>query len=398
MTLTTSRNLLDLDAIVSSVRDVLPKNGPFPLHQPSIGGLEEKYVTDCIKTGWVSYAGTYVEKFEEMLQQVTGAKYAVALSSGTTALQTALVACGLKKNEEVMVPSLTFIATANAIIHAGGIPHFIDSDPNTLGVTTSNLSLYLQKHTYQKNGECYNNQTGRKIKFIVPVNVFGHPVKIDELAEISNQFNIVIIQDSAEALGSLFKGKDLSFFGAASILSFNGNKIITTGGGGALITNDQKIADQARHLSTTAKLPHKWEFKHDQIGFNFRMPSLNAAMGCAQLERLDDFIENKRKLAFKYKMALKNIEGVTFFDEPENCHSNFWLNTILLDEKFAQDHVKRNELLDKFHSVGIRARPIWSLVHKMPMFRAYPKMEINVAENLEARIINLPSSSDLLVS
>lgn len=385
---------LDVAAIVAVVTSVLP--GPAALHEPTMRGREWDYVKECLDSGWVSYAGQYVERFERMLEQVTGVRHAVAMTSGTAALHTGLIVCGIRLGDEVLVPALTFVATANAVAHAGAIPHFVESDSATLGVSPRLLDEYLSQITDQKDGQCINCRTGRRIAAIIAMHVFGHPVDLDALNEVAGRYNIVVVEDAAESLGSSYKGRSTGTFGRVAALSFNGNKIITTGGGGALLTDDPELARRARHLSTTAKLPHKWEFRHDEIAYNYRMPSLNAALGCAQLEQLPGFVTAKRRLAEKYAVALEGVAGIGFLREPAFASSNYWLNAILLQPEIANDCVNRDALLAALNTVGFMARPAWSLMHHLPMYSDCPRMDLHVAESLERRIVNLPSSVSLV--
>ena len=385
---------LDVAAIVAAVASVLP--GPAVLHEPTMRGREWDYVKECLDSGWVSYAGQYVERFERMLERATGARHAVAMASGTAALHTGLIVCGIRPGDEVLVPALTFVATANAVAHAGAIPHFVESDSATLGVSPGLLAEYLSRTADQKDGQCINRRTGRRIAAIIPMHVFGHPVDMDALNDVAGRHNIVIVEDAAESLGSSYKGRPTGTFGRVAALSFNGNKIITTGGGGALLTDDPELARHARHLSTTAKLPHKWEFRHDEIAYNYRMPSLNAALGCAQLEQLPGFVTAKRRLAEKYAAALEGVAGIGLLREPVFASSNYWLNAILLQSEIANDCVNRDALLAAFNAAGFMARPAWSLMHHLPMYSDCPRMDLPVAESLERRIVNLPSSVSLV--
>jgi perosamine synthetase len=358
-------------------------------------GREWEYVKDCLDSGWVSYAGQYVERFERALEHTTGAHHAVAMASGTAALHIALQVCGVGSDDEVLLPALTFVATANAVVHAGAVPHLIDSEFSSLGVDAARLSEYLASIATTVDGKCYNRHTSRRIAAVVPVHVFGHPVDMDALLEVSAQYGLAVVEDATESLGSTYKGRSAGTLGHVSALSFNGNKIITTGGGGALLTNDQGMARHAKHLATTAKLPHKWEFRHDEVGYNYRMPSLNAALGCAQLEQLPAFIENKRRLSARYQEALQGVAGIDFFTEPAFARSNYWLNAILIRPEFARDFACRDALLGAFNDAGIMARPAWTLMHRLPMFADCPRMDLPTAESIERRLINIPSSASL---
>lgn len=387
---------IDVKAVVTAVNRVLP--GPTALHEPTLNGREWKYVKECLDSGWVSYAGDYVHRFERMLEQSAGVQHAVAMTSGTAALHIGLIVCGICPDDEVLVPALTFVATANAVAHAGAIPHFVESDSVTLGISPDLLDEYLSKITNQRDGECINRRTGRRIAAVIPMHVFGHPVDMDSLNEVAGRHNIAVVEDAAESMGSTYKGRFTGTFGRVAALSFNGNKIITTGGGGALLTDDPKLASHARHLSTTAKLSHKWEFRHDEIAFNYRMPSLNAALGCAQLEQLPGFVTAKRLLAEKYAAALAGVAGIGFLSEPDFACSNYWLNAVLLHPAIAHDFVNRDALLAALNAAGTMARPAWSLMHRLPMYADCPRMELPNAESLERRIVSLPSSANLVDS
>jgi len=383
-------NRIDLDAIVKAVQSVLPQGKDFiALHEPHFNGNEWTYVKDCLDTGWVSSVGKYVDKFERDLADYTGANYAIAVVNGTAALHICLKLAGVVQQDEVLVPSLTFIATANAVTYCGAIPHFVDSELSTLGLDPNKLDKYLEETTEFKEGYCYNKKSGRRIKAVVPVHIFGHPVDLDRLLDVCIKFNLELIEDAAESLGSYYKGKHTGNMGKLSSLSFNGNKVITTGGGGAILTNDETIAKMAKHITTTAKLPHKWAFNHDQTGFNYRLPNINAALGCAQLEQLDGFLGKKRILANMYREALAEIDGITFFEEPENATSNYWLNVVLLDEP---NMALREEILEALNDKNIMTRPVWTLMHKLPMYNDCPRMDLSVSEDLEQQLINLPSS------
>lgn len=327
-----------------------------------------------------------------MIAEFTGAKKAVVVVNGTAALQIALKLAGVKPDDEVLVPALTFVATANAVSHCGAIPHFVDSEEKTLGLDPHKLQDYLKDISKVDSEGCINKTTGRRIKVVIPMHTFGHPVDLDPLMDVCHEYKLEMIEDAAESLGSFYKGKHTGNWGKLSILSFNGNKTITTGGGGAIITNDEALAKMAKHLTTTAKIPHRWEYRHDHIGYNYRLPNLNAALGCAQMEQLPGFLENKRSLATRYNQAFQNVSGIQFFTEPPHSKSNYWLNVLLLDEANLE---QRNELLEKTNEAGIMTRPAWTLLNKLAMFRDCPCMDLSCAKNLEARLINIPSSSFL---
>lgn len=390
MTSITSESRLDAAAVTAAVGGVLSPR-PAVLHEPVLKGREWDYVKECLDSGWVSYAGQYVDRFERMLAEVSGVGHAVAVSSGTAALHVALLVCGVRPGEEVLAPALTFVATANAVAHVGAVPHFVDSEMSTLGIDAERLDEYLKSIAELHDGRCFNRRTGRRIAAVVPMHTFGHPVDMDALLAVAARYGIVVIEDAAESLGSTYKGRPLGGFGRIATLSFNGNKIVTTGGGGALLTDDADLARHAKHLTTTAKLPHKWEFHHDEVGYNYRMPSLNAALGCAQLEQLPGFIERKRALAERYRRALADVPGVRFFTEPQFAHSNYWLNALLVKAELADDFGARDSLLTALNAAGIMARPAWTLMSRLPMYAECPRMELPVAESIERRLVNLPS-------
>ena len=379
-----------LDKIVQAIKSVLPSAyGSIALHEPFFAGNEWRYVKDCLDSGWVSYVGSYVTRFEEMIAEYTHVGHAIATVNGTAALHVCLKLMSVEQGDEILVPTLTFIATANAISYCGAVPHFVDCEENTLGIDPKKLSEYLGDIADVRVNGCYNIKTGRRIKAVIPVHVFGHPVDLDSLSEVCKKFKLEMVEDAAESLGSFYKGIHTGHWGRASILSFNGNKTITTGGGGAILTNDESFAARARHITTTAKIPHAWEYYHDQVGYNYRMPNINAAVGCAQMEQINDFISKKRALAKRYQQALMGIEGVRFFIEPSFARSNYWLNALLLDDNIA---CHRDSLLSKAHEQNIKMRPAWQLLHTLPMFADCPCMDTTVAESLSRRLINLPSS------
>ena len=356
------------------------------------------YLKECLNSTYVSSVGKFVDRFELMLSEYTGAKRAIAVVNGTAALHVALRLAGVRAGDEVITQPLTFVATCNAVSYLGASPVFVDIDRDTLGLSPVALKQWLKEKVELKSLpmysqlQPYNRQSGHRIAAVVPMHTFGHPCRIDEIVDICNQFNIFVIEDAAESLGSYYKGVHTGNFGKLGILSFNGNKTITTGGGGAIITNDEDLADKAKHLTTTAKCAHKWEYFHDQTGYNYRMPNLNAALGCAQMEHLPEFIDKKRKLAKKYEKAFTDIPGVSFFHEPVNSKSNYWLNTIILNE---DSKMLRDDILEATNKAGYMTRPAWTLMHKLPMFARCLKIHTSTAEDLEARIINIPSSPGL---
>jgi len=382
------------DKIVQAMKSVLPKaSGSIALHEPYFAGNEWCYVKECLDSGWVSYVGNYVTRFEEMIAEYTHVKHAIATVNGTASLHVCLKLMNVEQGDEVLVPTLTFVATANAISYCGAIPHFVDSEENTLGIDPKKLSEYLDEIADVRVNGCYNIKTGRRIKAVIPVHVFGHPVDLDSLSEVCEKFKLEMVEDAAESLGSFYKGIHTGHWGRASILSFNGNKTITTGGGGAILTNDESFAARAKHITTTAKIPHAWEYYHDQVGYNYRMPNINAAVGCAQMEQISDFVSKKRVLAKRYQQAFTGIEGVRFFIEQPFARSNYWLNVLLLEEEYES---YRNDLIALAAENKIFLRPLWTLMHKLPMYKDCPRMDLSVAESLERRAVNIPSSAFLI--
>jgi len=384
---------MQADRVLAVLRDVCGKARPVPLHEPSLHGREVEYVSDCVRSGWVSTAGEWPVEFERRIAQVSGAEHAVVVVNGTAALQLSLLAAGVEAGDEVLVPALTFVATANAVSHCGASPHFVDSEELTLGVDPIRLRSHLGRVAERTPGGCVNRETGRPIRALVVVHVFGHPADLAALSGVCDDFGLRLVEDAAEGLGSLYRGRHVGRWGALSALSFNGNKIITTGGGGAGLTNDADLAASVRHLSTAARMPHPWEALHDQVGFNYRLPALNAALGCAQIEQLDEFVRIKRELARVYAEAFEEVEGVTVFGEPPECTSNYWLNTLMLDRP---DREGRDAILRASNQDGIQTRPAWTLQDRLPMYQDCPSMDLSTAESLVDRIVSLPSSPGLL--
>ena len=379
------------DRIVEILANLKPP--PTSLHEPEFVGNEWKYTKDCLDTGWVSSVGSYVDRFEEKLSDFTGAKYAVATINGTASLHICLVLAGVMPDNEVLMPALTFVATANAVSYCHAHPHFIDCEETTLGLDPEKLSTYLEEIADVSESGCFNKKTRRRIAAIVCMHAFGHPAKLDDLLSICKQFRLPLIEDAAESLGSKYKRMHTGTLGLISALSFNGNKIMTTGSGGAILTNDAALAKQAKHLTTTAKAAHEWELKHDQIGFNYRMPNVNAAIGCAQLEQLPSFLKRKRTLAEHYNKAFNSVDGVEFFKEPKDSTSNYWLNILLL-EKGLEDF--RDRLLKQTNGLGIMTRPAWTPMHMLKMYRDCSRMDLSVTKSVYQRLINIPSSSNLV--
>ena len=362
------------------------------LHEPEIFGNASRYVNDCLNTGWVSTAGSYVNKFEKMLSDYTGVPNVIATMNGTSALHAALLVAGVKAGDEVIIPALTFVATANAVTYCGADPHFADCEERTLGLDPAKLADHLKHVGHMENGYYCNKNSGKRITAIICMHTFGHPVNLDALLAVANEYGIPLIEDAAESLGSFYKGIHTGNTGLLSVLSFNGNKIVTTGAGGALLTHDQALADRVRHLTTTAKKKHSWEFDHDQIGYNYRISNISAALGCAQLEELNSFLSRKRVLADRYQEAFDGIAEAAIFTEPENCQSNYWLNALLL----TKDNInKRNDILNQTNEAGLQTRPAWVPMHQLKMFEPAAKMDLSITENLHRRIITLPSSPRL---
>jgi len=377
--------------IVQALRQVLPeRKDPIALHEPAFSGREWEYVKECLDSGWVSSAGRFVERFERELAELTGIPHVVAVVNGTAALHVCLLLAGVRPGDEVLVPSLTFVATANAVRYCGAIPHFVDVSPVTLGMDADTLSAYLNEIVQTgPDGTVINRATGRRIAAVVPMHTFGHPVDLEPLLALCERYRLPMVEDAAESLGSLYRGRHTGSFGLLGAFSFNGNKIVTTGGGGAIVTSDAELAKAARHLTTTAKRPHPWAFWHDQVGFNYRMPNLNAALGCAQLEQLDRLLDNKRKLYERYRRFFADVQGVRVLQEPPYARSNYWLNAILLEKP---DLRQRDEVLQATHDAGFLTRPVWTPLHKLPMYTDCPRMPLPVTEQLEQAVINVPSS------
>lgn len=373
--------------VVSFIHELYGTDEMVPLHVPTFRGNEKKYLEECIDSTFVSSVGKFVDKFEEMITDYTGTTKAVVCVNGTNALHMALMLVGVERDDEVITQALTFIATCNAISYIGAHPVFIDVDKDTMGLSPFALESWLTENAEIKGDSCFNKRTGRRIKACVPMHTFGHPVHLDELVEVCKRYHIEIVEDAAESLGSFYKGKHTGTFGKIGVISFNGNKTITTGGGGMLLFRDEELGKVAKHITTQAKVPHRWEFVHDQIGYNYRMPNINAALGCAQLEQIDDILANKRETAEKYKEFFKDKEDITFFCEPNNCKSNYWLNAVLLNNKEQQ-----SLFLDYTNDNDIMTRPIWGLMNRLPMFKDFETDGLQNTEWFADRVVNLPSS------
>lgn len=392
--------------IIGFIKDLYDNQEFVPLSVPKFIGNEKKYLNECIDTTFVSSVGKFVDRFEEDMAAYTGAKRAVVCVSGTNALHMSLMLVGVKRDDEVLTQALTFIATCNALSYIGAHPVFIDVDRSTMGLSPDAMKEWLQKnaevrkntriHELDKSHDfafqedeyaCYNKNTGRRIKACVPMHTFGHPVRIEEIAALCKEWHIELVEDAAESIGSKYKGQHTGTFGKIGAISFNGNKTITTGGGGMMLFNDEELGAFAKHITTQAKIPHRWEFRHDHIGYNYRMPNINAALGCAQLENLDAYVADKRATAAAYSDYFKNVDGIAFFTEPENSFSNYWLNAVVLP-----DHDKQLEFLQETNDHGVMTRPIWELMNRLPMFEHCENDGLKNTIFFADRVVNIPSS------
>jgi len=363
------------------------------LHEPEFSDLESTFVQDCLNSTFVSTVGKYVGEFESALSTYTGAPHVIAVVNGTAALELAVRLAGVKAGDEVLVPGLTFVGTANAVSIAGAIPHFVDSGASTPGIDPTLLADYLRLVGERRKGGLINKKTGRRISALLPLHPFGHPADVVDLRQVADSYEIPLVEDAAESLGSRVSGRHTGTFGLLGTLSFNGNKIVTTGGGGAILTADADLASRARHLTTTAKRAHRWEFFHDEVAWNYRMPNLNAALGCAQMHRLDDFVARKRRLADRYRLAFGEMAAFEFVDEPLNTRSNYWLCTIKLRRP---DRQARDRILEAANDAGFHCRPVWNLLPTLPMYAACPSAPLPNARNWEDSLICLPSSAKLV--
>lgn len=379
------------DRILAAVRAVAGEGG-LPLHAPEFEGHEADYVRDCIETGWVSTAGAYVGRFERALEAFTGVDHAIAVVNGTAALHMSLMLAGVGPGDEVLTPALTFVATANAVSHCGARPHFVDACPDRLAVDPVALEAHLQAVTRIQDGLCVNRTTGATVRALTVTHVFGIPADLPALADVCARWNLALVEDAAEALGSTQDGGHVGGAGLAAALSFNGNKIVTTGGGGAILTRDPDVAGRARHLTTTARRGGGWTYDHDAVGWNYRLPNLNAALGVAQMERLPDMLARKRGLADRYAAAFADLKGIRILTEPAGCRTNAWLNALVLARP---DRAVRDAILERLNADGVQVRPLWTLMHRLPMYADAPRAALPVAEALEDAVINLPSSAAL---
>ena len=378
---------MEYKKITDFIHDLYGGGDFIPLSVPMFIGNEKKYLNECIDTTFVSSVGKFVDRFEEETAKYTGCKRAVVCVSGTNALHMSLMLAGVERDDEVLTQALTFIATCNALSYIGAHPVFLDVDKDTMGLSPMAVREWLSKNSEQKDGQCYNKRTGRRVKACVPMHTFGHPVHLDELVEVCNEYHIELVEDAAESIGSLYKGRHTGTFGKVGALSFNGNKTITTGGGGMMLFNDEELGAYAKHITTQAKVPHRWEFRHDHIGYNYRMPNINAALGCAQLEHIEEFVASKRETAMAYEEFFKSIPDIDFFTEPENTRSNYWLNVVILKDKDAQQ-----DFLQYTNDNGVMTRPIWELMNRLPMFENCESDGLKNTVWFADRVVNIPSS------
>lgn len=386
----TVKDITIASSVIAALREVLgPQSNPVPLHEPCFRGQEWDYVQECLGSGWVSSVGRYVEKFEKQLHDFTGSPFVVATGTGTSALHICLALRNIGPQDEVLVPALSFVATANAVAYTGATPHFVDIEMDSLGMCPVALESYLRGVAVLRGRKFFNRKTGRRLAALLPVHVFGHPCRIEALADLAARYRMDLVEDAAESLGSKSRGKPTGTFGVTAALSFNGNKIITTGGGGAILTADPVLAAQARHLTTQAKLTHPWEYRHDAIGYNYRLPNLNAALGCAQLEQLPAFLASKHKLASRYARVFEPLKEVRFVSEPTGTQSNYWLCTLALEKSNLP---LLTCLLEETNKSGIMTRPAWNLLSELPMYRCSPRAPLPVATDAIGRLINIPSS------
>ena len=375
-------------SIIDFIRETFEEpDGFIPLHKPCFIGNEKKYLNECIDSTYVSSVGKFVDRFEEMVAAYTGAKRAVVCVNGTNAIHLALILAGVVSDDEVITQAMTFVATANAISYIAAHPVFIDVDKKTLGLSPVKMREWLSSNTEVRGNECFNKTTGRRIKACIPMHTFGHPVFLDELLQLCDEYHIEMIEDAAESLGSFYKGRHTGTLAKIGIVSFNGNKTITTGGGGMLLFQDEELGGYAKHISTQAKVPHTWEFIHDHIGYNYRMPNINAALGCAQMENMERFVADKRNLATVYDDYFRNNTSIDFFTEPADTQSNYWLNAIML-----KNREERDAFLTYSNGNGVMTRPVWQLINRLPMFRACQCGNLDNSEWLEDRVVNIPSS------
>ena len=377
--------------VIDFIKSLYGSQAFIPLSVPRFVGNEKKYLEECIDTTFVSSVGPFVDRFEQEMARYTGAQKAVVCVSGTNALHLALVLVGVEREDEVLTQALTFVATCNAISYVGAHPVFIDVDRSTMGLSPDALKNWLARNAEIRNGQCFNKHSNRRVKACVPMHTFGHPARIEEIAQVCEEYHIELVEDAAESIGSKYKGVHTGLFGKVGALSFNGNKTITTGGGGMLLFKDEALGALAKHLTTQAKVPHRWEFRHDHIGYNYRMPNVNAALGCAQLEHLDEFIADKRATAAAYAEFFQRVDDMDFFMEPENGFSNYWLNAVVLKDKKSQQ-----QFLQETNDNGVMTRPIWEVMHRLPMFAHCEHDSLEHTVWFADRVVNIPSSVRLV--
>lgn len=387
--MTYSATSSEIIAAISAVIGDAPR--PIALHEPLFVGNENAYTQSCIDEGWVSSVGAFVNRFEKDLAAFCGAPRAVAVVNGTCAIHAALIALGIQPGDEVIIPALTFVATANAVVHAGAVPHFVDVEESSLGMDPRALVAHLEKVASRQDGQTVNKLTGRPIRALMPVHIFGHPCRMEELATIAREWDLILLEDATEALGSTQDDRPVGSHHTA-VFSFNGNKMVTTGGGGAVTTHDEALYQRLKHLTTTAKQPHQWAFLHDQVGYNYRMPNLNAALGVAQLEQAPRFLAAKRALATAYIRAFEGMKGVRILPTPPGTESNYWLVSLVADQP---DQAWLDATLQALHNAGLQCRPIWQPLHLLPMYREHPRADLSRTESLARRLISLPSSVKL---
>lgn len=387
--MTSSATSSEIIAAVSAVIGDVPR--PVALHEPLFAGNENTYVKACIDEGWVSSVGAFVNRFEKDLADFCGAPRAVVVVNGTCAIHSALMVMGIKPGDEVIIPALTFVATANAVVHAGAVPHFVDVEETSLGMDPRALAAHLENVATRQGGQTVNKLTGRPIRALMPVHIFGHPCRLGELAAVAREWDLVLVEDATEALGSTQDGRPVGSRHTA-VFSFNGNKMVTTGGGGAVTTHDEDLYQRLKHLTTTAKQSHRWAFLHDQVGYNYRMPNLNAALGVAQLEQAPRFLAAKRALAGAYMRAFDGIKGVRILPTPPGTESNYWLVSLVADQPVDG---WLDATLQALHDAGLQCRPIWQPLHMLPMYHEHPRADLSRTESLARRLISLPSSVKL---
>ncbi len=378
--------------IKNNLKSILGKK-KINLHEPDLNNKDFIHIKKCFNSGMISTAGVYVSKFENEIKKITKSKYVVSVTNGTIGLFVSLLTVGVKQNDEVLLPAITFVATANAVAHCHAIPHFVDIENESLGIDSNKLEKYLLKNTYIKNNSCFNKNTKRKIKAIIPVHIFGHPCEIEKILKVSRKFKLIVIEDAAEAIGSYYKKKHVGNFGLLGVFSFNGNKIVTSGGGGAIITNNKLLYKKIIHICSTAKVKHSWKYIHNEVGYNFRLPAINAALGYSQLLKLKSFVQKKTQLYKIYKKLFGSIKDIKIMPPPKHSKSNFWLQTMILSDKKKK---LKNKIINECHSSGIKVRPLWDLISTLNMYKNCPKMNLDNSKKAYESVINLPSSSSII--